>query len=111
MAWFYLIGAGVFEIGFTTSMKLDGTWPTVLFFVFAALSFWLLTRAMKTIPLGTAYAVWAAFGAVGTAIVGMLAFGDPVTFWRLFFLSAIILIVVGLKMVSRPEAKPGGASG
>ncbi len=80
MAWLRLLGAGVFEIGFTTCMKLDGIWATILFFVFAALSFWLLTRAMKTIPLGTAYAVWTAIGAVGTAIVGIVAFGDPVTF-------------------------------
>jgi quaternary ammonium compound-resistance protein SugE len=106
MAWTYLLGAGVFEIGFTTAMKLDGIWATVLFFVFAALSFWLLTRAMKAIPLGTAYAVWAAIGAVGTAVVGIVAFGDPVTFWRMVFLSAIVVIVVGLKMVSKPEAEP-----
>ena len=101
-----MLAAGVFEIGFTTCMKLDGTWPTILFFVFAALSFWLLTRAMRTIPLGTAYAVWTAIGAVGTAVVGILAFGDPVTFWRIVFLSAIVAIVVGLKMVSKPEAEP-----
>ena len=74
-----------------------------LFFVFAALSFWLLTQAMKTIPLGTAYAVWTAIGAVGTAVVGIAAFGDPVTFWRIFFLATIVAIVVGLKMVSKPE--------
>jgi quaternary ammonium compound-resistance protein SugE len=107
MAWLRLLGAGAFEIGFTTCMKLDGMWATVLFFVFAALSFWLLTQAMKTIPLGTAYAVWTAIGAVGTAVVGILAFGDPVTFWRIFFLAAIVAIVIGLKMVSKPQ----GASG
>ena len=60
MAWLRLLAAGAFEIGFTTCMKLDGLWPTILFFVFAAISFWLLTQAMKTIPLGTAYAVWTA---------------------------------------------------
>ncbi len=107
MAWLRLLGAGAFEIGFTTCMKLDGIWATILFFVFAALSFWLLTRAMKTIPLGTAYAVWTAIGAVGTAVVGIVAFGDPVTFWRIFFLAAIVAIVVGLKMVSKPEADSG----
>ena len=106
MSWLKLLAAGAFEIGFTTCMKLDGTWATVLFFVFAAISFWLLTQAMKTIPLGTAYAVWTAIGAVGTAVVGIVAFGDPVTFWRLFFLTAIVAIVVGLKMVSKPEEAP-----
>ena len=106
MSWLKLLAAGVFEIGFTTCMKLDGTWATVLIFVFATLSFWLLTQAMKTIPLGTAYSVWTAIGAVGTAMVGIVAFGDPVTFWRLFFLTAIVAIVVGLKMVSKPEGAP-----
>lgn len=100
MGWLKLLAAGAFEIGFTTCLKLDGTLATILFFIFAALSFWLLTQAMKTIPLGTAYAVWTAIGAVGTAIVGILAFGDPVTFWRIFFLGLIVAAVVGLKMVS-----------
>ena len=104
MGWVLLLLAGLFEIGFTTFMKLDGIWANVGFFVFAAISFWLLTRAMKTIPLGTAYAVWTAIGAVGTAIVGIVAFGDPVTFWRIFFLCAIVAIVVGLKMVSATKA-------
>ncbi len=104
MGWVLLLLAGLFEIGFTTFMKLDGIWANVGFFVFAAISFWLLTRAMKTIPLGTAYAVWTAIGAVGTAIVGIVAFGDPVTFWRIFFLCAIVAIVVGLKMVSGTKA-------
>lgn len=104
MGWALLILAGLFEIGFTTFMKLDGVWANVGFFVFAATSFWLLTQAIKTIPLGTAYAVWTAIGAVGTAIVGIVAFGDPVTFWRIFFLTAIVAIVVGLKMVSAPKA-------
>lgn len=106
MSWLKLLAAGIFEIGFTTCMKLDGPWATTFFFVFAAISFWLLTQAMKAIPLGTAYAVWTAIGAVGTAVVGIAAFGDPVTFWRLFFLTAIVAIVVGLKMVSKPEAAP-----
>jgi len=107
MHWVFLGLAGASEIGFTTCTKLDGIWATVLFFVFAALSFWLLTRAMKTIPLGTAYAVWTAIGAVGTAVVGIVAFGDPVTSWRIFFLAAIVAIVVGLKMVSEPVAQSG----
>ena len=106
MPWIYLLAAGAFEIGFTTCMKLDGILPTIFFFVFAALSFWLLTRAMQTIPLGTAYAVWAAIGAVGTAVIGVVAFGDPLTFWRVFFLTAIVAIVVGLKIVSEPAAEP-----
>ena len=71
MHWIFLILAGASEIGFTTCMKLDGIWATVLFFVSAALSFWLLTRAMKTIPLGTAYAVWTAI------VIGLKMVSEP----------------------------------
>ena len=102
MGWIYLLAAGAFEIGFTTCLKYNGIVPTILFLIFAGLSFWLLTLSMRTVPLGTAYAVWAAIGAVGTAVVGIVVFGDPVTFWRIFFLVAIVAIVVGLKMVSKP---------
>ena len=103
MGWMYLLLAGVFEIGFTTCMALKGPWATAGFLALAAVSFGLLTVAMKTIPLGTAYAVWTGIGAVGTAAVGILFFGDPITFWRVFFLGAIIVVVIGLKMASRPQ--------
>ncbi len=62
------------------------------------------TVSTRTIPLSTAYAVWTAIGAVGTVIVGIVAFGDPVTFWRLFFLAAIVAIVIGLKALAGAEA-------
>ena len=104
MAWTYLILAGLFEVGFTTSLKLSESFtrlaPSLAFLVTSGLSFWLLTRALQTIPLGTAYAVWTGLGAVGTAIVGILVFKDPATFGRLFFLALIIASVIGLKLVS-----------
>ncbi|MDP6389406.1 MAG: multidrug efflux SMR transporter [Alphaproteobacteria bacterium] len=104
MAWTYLILAGLFEVGFTTSLKFSEGFtrlaPSLAFLVTSGLSFWLLTRALQTIPLGTAYAVWTGLGAVGTAIVGILVFKDPATFGRLFFLALIIASVVGLKLVS-----------
>ncbi len=104
MAWTYLFLAGMFEVGFTTSLKLSDGFtrlaPSLAFLVTSGLSFWLLTRALQTIPLGTAYAVWTGLGAVGTAIVVILVFKDPATFGRLFFLAAIIASVVGLKLVS-----------
>jgi quaternary ammonium compound-resistance protein SugE len=104
MAWIWLAVAGAFEIGFTTCLKLSNGFtrlvPTLLFVLFAAVSFYLLTKAMKTIPLGTAYAVWTGIGAVGTAIVGMIFFRDPVSFWRLFFLFVLVAAIVGLKLVS-----------
>ena len=104
MAWAYLILAGLFEVGFTTSLKFSEGFtrlaPSLAFLVTSGLSFWLLTRALQTIPLGTAYAVWTGLGAVGTAIVGILVFKDPATFGRLFFLALIIASVIGLKLVS-----------
>ena len=74
MGWIFVLLAGLFEIGFTTSLKLSENfthlWPSLAFVVFAALSFGLLTNAIRFIPLGTAYAVWTGIGAVGTALVG-----------------------------------------
>ena len=104
MAWLYLFLAGLFEIGFTTFLKLsDGfsrLWPTVFFLLFALASFWLLNKALQGVPLGTAYAVWTGIGAFGTAIAGIIMFADPVTFWRLFFLALLIGSIIGLKVVS-----------
>ena len=104
MAWIYLLAAGLFEIGFTTFLKLSEGFtkllPSLGFLVFSATSFWLLTIAMKTIPLGTAYAVWTGIGAFGTVIVGILFFNDPISFWRIFFLTVLVGSIVGLKLVS-----------
>jgi quaternary ammonium compound-resistance protein SugE len=104
VAWLCLFLAGLFEIGFTTFLKLaDGfsrLWPTVFFVQFALASLWLLNKALQGVPLGTAYAVWTGIGAFGTAVVGILMFADPVTFWRLFFLALLIGSIIGLKVVS-----------
>ncbi|ROH88223.1 QacE family quaternary ammonium compound efflux SMR transporter [Pseudomethylobacillus aquaticus] len=104
MSWLLLLLAGLFEVGFTTCLKLsDGftrLWPTLGFVVFAAISFWLLTRATATIPLGTAYAVWTGIGALGTVIVGIVAFGDPAGTLRMLFLLLLIASIIGLKLVS-----------
>lgn len=104
MAWLYLLGAGVFEVGFTTCLKLsdnfnDWRWTTA-FAVCAFISFSLLSEATKTIPLGTAYAVWTGIGAFGTALIGIAFFKDPLTFWRVFFLFLLVASIIGLKLVS-----------
>lgn len=104
MSWLYLIAAGVFEIGFTTCLKLsdhfsDWRW-SVAFGVCAFISFSLLSQATKVIPLGTAYAVWTGIGAFGTALIGILWFKDPLTFWRVFFLFLLVASIIGLKLVS-----------
>ncbi len=106
MGWVYLFLAGLFEIGFTTSMRyLDWSLkfaPLLAFLVSSVLSFGLLIAAMKTIPLGTAYAVWTGIGAAGTALVGIFYYGEPAATLRLVFLLLLIGSIVGLKLVS-PE--------
>lgn len=104
MGWTYLVFAGLFEIGFTTSLKLsDGftrLWPSLAFLVTSGLSFFLLNKSIQTLPLGTAYAVWTGIGAVGTAAIGMVFFKDPVSLSRVFFLFLIIASIIGLRLVS-----------
>ena len=104
MAWFYLICAGLFEVAFTTCLKLSNNlthrWWSTGFFISISLSFYLLNKAIQTIPLGTGYAVWTGIGAVGTAIVGIFIFNEPAFFWRVFFITLLIGSIIGLKFVS-----------
>lgn len=104
MGWFYLILAGFLEIGFTTCLKYSQSFtrllPSILFLVFSIASFFFLTRSLKTIPLGTAYAIWTGIGAFGTGMVGILFFKEPTDLPRLFFLALLILAIIGLKWVS-----------
>ncbi len=103
-AWLYLLLAGVFEIGFATSIKLmDGhkhiPW-SIAFYVCVILSFGCLEQAAKVLPIGTAYAVWTGIGGVGVAIIGMAYLGDPITPWRVFFLVLLMIALIGLKVTS-----------
>lgn len=104
MGWIYLIIAGFFEIGFTTSLKLSENFThrgwSLAFFASITLSFLFLNKAIQTIPMGTGYAVWTGIGAIGTVLVGILFFKEPSDFWRLFFLFLLIGSILGLKVVS-----------
>lgn len=104
MAWIYLILAGLFEIAFTTSMRyMDWSfrpWPLISFLVFSTLSFVLLLLATRSIPLGTAYAVWTGIGAAGTAAIGILYYGEPAETARILLLLILIGSIVGLKLIS-----------
>lgn len=102
MAWLLLALAGLFEVGFTTCLRYaDGFrnlgW-NIGFFVCAFLSFGLLERAAKTIPLGTSYAVWVGIGAVGTVLVGVLTGEEPVGAVRILLLLGLLACIVGLKL-------------
>src|SRR5262249_32464560 len=102
--WAYLLAAGVAGVGFTPFMKLSGgvlRWAfNICFAICAVASFGLLTLATRRLSLGTAYAIWTGMGAFGTAAVGILFFGDPASFWRVLFLSALIVSLIGLRLVS-----------
>lgn len=94
MAWVVLILAGLFEVGFTTCLKLSENFTqwkwSAGFFICISMSFFLLNKATQTIPLGTGYAVWTGIGAAGTVIIGILFYKEPADFWRLFFIFLLI---------------------
>ena len=104
MAWIYLLGAGIFEMVWVIAMKyaegFSKVIPSVVVVIGMALSVGLLGMAVKTIPLGTGYAIWTGIGAVGAVFYSMAFFGEPVTVLRLVFLGMIIIGLIGLKMVS-----------
>jgi quaternary ammonium compound-resistance protein SugE len=104
MNWIYLILAGIFEIGWPLGLKMSQTNPSYKIYgliisgVSMAVSGYLLWVAQKTIPIGTAYAVWTGIGAVGTLIVGMVFFGDSSSIWRMLSALLIVIGIVGLKV-------------
>jgi len=105
MAWIYLFIAGLFEIGWAIGLKYtDGfnkLWPSVFTIATMILSFYFLSSAVKTIPIGTAYAIWTGIGAVGTAVLGIILFNESKEFIRIFFIFLIVIGIVGLKFFSK----------
>lgn len=107
MNWILLIIAGIFEVAFATCLgkakETSGSEMYLWYGGFAGclvISMSLLIKVTQTLPLGTAYAVWTGIGAVGTVLVGIIVFKDPVSFWRIFFISTLVSSVIGLKVVS-----------
>ena len=103
MNWLYLVIAGIFEIGWPLGLKLSQTMSSKIFgIVIAVISMSLsgvfLWLAQKTIPIGTAYAVWTGIGAVGTLLVGIIFFGDSASIWRMLAALLIVIGIVGLKL-------------
>jgi len=105
MNWIILIIAGLFEVGFTSCLKLSDNFSnykwSIGFFICITLSFVLLNIAIQTIPIGTAYAIWTGIGAVGTVVMGIYLYNEPTDFWRLLFIFMLIGSIIGLKTVSR----------
>ncbi|MDP3409228.1 quaternary ammonium compound efflux SMR transporter SugE [Bosea sp. (in: a-proteobacteria)] len=104
MAWFYLFIAGLFEIGWAIGLKYTQGFtrlvPTALTLASMAVSLGMLGLALKTLPVGTAYAVWTGIGTVGTAALGMILLGEPATALRLACIGLIVAGIVGLKLVA-----------
>lgn len=107
MNWILLVIAGFFEVAFATCLgKAKETSGIIAFYwyigfcVCLTISMVLLVKVTKELPIGTAYAVWTGIGAVGTVLIGILIFKEPATFGRLFFITTLIVSIVGLKIVS-----------
>ena len=102
MAWLLLIVGGMFEVGFTTALRFVDNFRnlpwTLAFLGSVTMSMGLLEYAARTIPMGTAYAVWGGIGAVGTVIVGMALFDEPATLIRLLLILTIVAAIAGLKL-------------
>ena len=104
MAWVYLFVAGIFEIGFALGLKYSEgftrLWPTLGMVAAGALSFYLLSTSMKSLPVGTAYAVWTGIGAAGTAILDILFLGESTNLFRALSMLLVVVGVVGLRISS-----------
>ncbi len=104
MNWFYLIIAGLLEIGWAIGLKYTEGWskllPSVLTGLAMLASFYFLSLALKTLPIGTAYAVWTGIGTVGAAVLGMILFNEPRDFARIVCILLIIGGIAGLKLTS-----------
>lgn len=104
MVWIILLLAGLLEVGWAIGLKYTDNFtrlvPSSLTLLAMAASVWLLSLAMKTLPVGTAYAVWTGIGAIGTVILGIFLFNEPATLARLICLGLIIAGIAGLKILS-----------
>lgn len=104
IAWIYLIIAGLFEavwaIGLKYAEGFTKLWPSVITIVAMAISFYFLALAIKTLPVGTAYAIWTGIGAFTTAILGVVLFSEPIHFSRIFFLLLLLVSIIGLKFTA-----------
>lgn len=104
MGWIYLLLASTFEVGFTTALRLSNNFKSLPavggFVVCVALSLLFLELAERSIPLGTAYAIWTGIGAVGTVTIGIIWFGEPATVVRILLIVGLIGCAIGLKVTA-----------
>ncbi|MFE8702994.1 DMT family transporter [Cytobacillus sp. FJAT-54145] len=107
MAWFYLLLAGLSEIGWAFGLKYSKGFteviPTIITIILILVSFTLFSKSIKTIPIGTAYAIFTGIGAAGTAIVGMVFLNESGGWLKVLFLSLLLGGIIGLKMTTPDE--------
>mgnify|MGYP002604106423 CR=1 FL=1 len=106
MSWIILIFAGLMEVGFTFCLGKtknaaghELVWWWIGFLAALAMSMFLMAKAAEKLPIGTVYPVWTGIGAVGAVVVGIIFFHEPATFWRIFFITTLILSIIGLKVM------------
>ena len=108
MPWLHLIIAGLLEVAWAVALKqTEGwtrLWPSVITALLMMVSFFFLSLALRSLPIGTAYAIWTGIGAVGTALIGIFVFGEPRTAARLVCIVLIVAGIVGLKLTSSSQA-------
>ena len=104
MAWIILVVAGLFEVGWAIGLKytegFSRLWPTIGTVFAMVMSVWLLSVAMRSLPVGTAYSIWVGVGAAGTVILGIVLLGEPANAARLISVALIIIGIVGLKLAT-----------
>lgn len=104
MAWFYLVVAGFLEVGWAAGLKYSQGFTKILPSIFTvigmAASFYFLSLSLKSLPLGNAYAIWTGIGTVGTVILGIILFHEPISIMRLLCISLIVLGIAGLKLIA-----------
>ena len=102
-SWITLLLAGLCEVWWAVGMKYTHGFtrlvPSVVTIIGMIASFYFLAHAVHRLPLGVAYAIWTGIGAAGTVLIGIFVFGEPATFWRLFFITTLVASIVGLKLV------------
>ena len=107
-SWFYLVVAGLFEVGWAVGLKYTDGFskpaPSVLTLLALGASMWLLALAARTLPMGTAYAVWVGIGALGTAVLGVVLWKEPLSLARGLFLGMLLVSIVGLKLTTTATA-------
>jgi quaternary ammonium compound-resistance protein SugE len=110
MAWIYVVLAGLLEVCWAVGLKYtDGfsrLWPSLFVAVTLAGSMLLLALAVRTLPIGTAYAVWVGIGVLGASALGILLFHEPLTWARAFFLLLLVAAIIGLKATTPPDRSP-----